>query len=312
MTRRWIFMPCLAAAGLLAGCSTATRWEQPTATPVAAPASASRPAAKPSNASPVVNDPGQPPRSKRGNPAFYEVFGERYYVMASSASYQERGVASWYGKKFHGKPTSSGVPYDMHGMTAAHKSLPLPTRVRVTNLRNGRSVIVTVNDRGPFVDNRLIDMSFAAAKQLDMVTSGTTLVEVEALPFGVSDNPVMASADSAAAPISLPAPVATAQAATGPAVEDSTGVLYLQVGAFGDAGNAERLKSRLQSAGLDGVIIHRDQTEQPALFRVRLGPIVDVAEYDELVRRVGELDIHDPHLVTDLEYSSGSPANSEI
>ena len=103
------------------------------------------------------------PRSRYGNPPFYEVFGKRYYVLSSSVGYVERGVASWYGPGFHKVRTSTGEPYDMYGMTAAHKTLPLPAYVRVTNLQNGRSIVVRVNDRGPFVGNRIIDLSYTAA-----------------------------------------------------------------------------------------------------------------------------------------------------
>jgi rare lipoprotein A (peptidoglycan hydrolase) len=121
------------------------------------------------------------PRSIYGNPPFYDVFGKRYYVMASSVGYVERGVASWYGPGFHKERTSVGEPYDMYGMTAAHKSLPLPAYVRVTNLQNGRSCVVRVNDRGPFVGNRIIDLSYTAAAKLDMLRDGTAMVEVRAL-----------------------------------------------------------------------------------------------------------------------------------
>ena len=107
--------------------------------------------------------------------------GETYKVLDSSQGYQERGVASWYGKKFHGRKTSSQEPYDMYAMTAAHKELPLPTYVRVRNLKNNRSIVVRVNDRGPFIDNRLIDLSYSAALKLDMVRDGTSLVEVTAI-----------------------------------------------------------------------------------------------------------------------------------
>ena len=124
-----------------------------------------------------------------GNPQFYEVFGKRYRVRASSDGYRERGVASWYGRPFHGRPTSSGEMYDMHEMTAAHTSLPLPTWAEVTNLSNGKSVIVKINDRGPFVGERLIDLSHAAASALDIVGSGTARVEVRAL-----DGPPQATA----------------------------------------------------------------------------------------------------------------------
>ena len=121
-------------------------------------------------------------RARRyGNPPFYEVFGKRYYVLSSSVDYVERGVASWYGPGFHEVRTSTGEPYDMYGMTAAHKTLPLPAYVRVTNLQNGRSVVVRVNDRGPFVGNRIIDLSYTAAAKLDMLRNGTAMVEVRAV-----------------------------------------------------------------------------------------------------------------------------------
>ncbi|MEZ5592329.1 MAG: septal ring lytic transglycosylase RlpA family protein [Gammaproteobacteria bacterium] len=126
--------------------------------------------------------PHELPPSRYGNPETYEVFGREYSVQTTSYGYQKRGMASWYGPKFHGKRTSSGTPYDMHQMTAAHKTLPIPTFVQVTRLDTGRSIIVEVNDRGPFVDDRLIDLSYAAAKQLDMVGPGTAPVEVKALP----------------------------------------------------------------------------------------------------------------------------------
>ncbi len=121
------------------------------------------------------------PRSIYGNPPSYEVFGKRYYVMASSVGYVERGVASWYGPGFHKELTSVREPYDMYGMTAAHKTLPLPAYVRVTNLQNGRSCVVRVNDRGPFVGNRIIDLSYTAAAKLDMLRDGTAMVEVRVL-----------------------------------------------------------------------------------------------------------------------------------
>ncbi|MGH8454867.1 MAG: septal ring lytic transglycosylase RlpA family protein [Nevskiales bacterium] len=128
------------------------------------------------------------PRSKYGNPESYEVYGETYHVLPSARGYSERGMASWYGEDFHGKRTSSGEPYNMHAMTAAHKTLPLPSYVRVTNLRNRREVIVRVNDRGPFHDDRLIDLSFAAATELGVVRNGTAEVEVTAV------DPVVAAA----------------------------------------------------------------------------------------------------------------------
>ena len=122
--------------------------------------------------------PKDEPRSKYGNPSSYVVNGRSYHVMDNGNDYVERGIASWYGEKFHGRRTSSGEAYDMYAMTAAHKSLPLPTYVEVTNLQNGKRIIVKVNDRGPFHENRVIDLSWTAAAKLDILGKGTGLVEV--------------------------------------------------------------------------------------------------------------------------------------
>jgi rare lipoprotein A len=210
--------------------------------------------------------PRYEPRSKRGNPPSYEVFGQRYHVMASAEGYRERGVASWYGPDFHAKSTSSGEPYDMYAMTAAHKTLPIPTYVRVTNLENGRSVVVRVNDRGPFVKNRIIDLSYTAAHKLGMTQRGTAFVEVEALTPG---------APRGAAPLAASA---------------GAGRLYLQTGAFGVRQNAEQLAQRLRAAGIgDVAIVAPDRSS--SLHRVRIGPIADVATFDMLADRVQGLGI---------------------
>jgi rare lipoprotein A len=135
---------------------------------------------------PVINVPDAPPAreppSRTGNPESYVVFGKRYHVMGTSEGYRQRGIASWYGPQFHGKKTSSGSPFDMYAITAAHTSLPIPTYARVTNLGNRRTIVVRINDRGPFVDDRVIDLSYAAADKLDMLEQGTAPVEVVALP----------------------------------------------------------------------------------------------------------------------------------
>ncbi len=133
------------------------------------------------------------PRSRYGNPKTYEVMGERYFVLNSAEGYKESGRASWYGTKFHGKRTSSGEAYDMYQMTAAHKTLPLPTYVRVTRKSNGRSVVVKVNDRGPFHTGRIIDLSYAAAARLDLLKEGSAEVEVEALDPGAPAMPAPAT-----------------------------------------------------------------------------------------------------------------------
>ncbi len=261
---------------VLPGCG-AVRWQEPAPT---------KTVQQPSGSTGTVR------KSRRGNPPFYEVYGVRYHVLDSSYGYAERGVASWYGKKFHGRQTSSGEIYDMYAMTAAHKALPLPTQVRVTHLGNGKSVVVTVNDRGPFVHNRIIDLSYAAAQELDMVGAGTALVEVVALAGpGI---PVQAAAPRA--PPAQPAltPVAAPRPAAAPEVR-----VYLQVGAFGDLDNARQLRQRLQRKGLSNVVIRRDAEASPAPYRVRLGPIADVAEYDALVELMAGMEIGETHLVTE-------------
>jgi rare lipoprotein A len=265
----------LLAAGALAlgGCSLGARRAAPaTAVPPPAPAATPSPPANPDGIPDAV--PRQEPRSAHGNPPFYDVMGQRYFVLAGADGYIERGVASWYGPTFHGGSTSSGEQYDMYGMTAAHKTLPLPTYVRVTNLRNGRSVVVRVNDRGPFVANRLIDLSYTAAAKLDMLREGTTLVEVRALTPGVPDDLARSA--------QLPPPT-----------------LYVQAGAFSDQQNAERLNERLHGAGLTSAFVLSPLEGKSHLYRVRLGPVGSVAEFDQLAARLNALGIRDARLAGD-------------
>ena len=233
-----------------------------------APRSTSVPGGVPEDAT-----PREEPRSAYGNGPLYEVFGVRYRVLDSSYAYQERGVASWYGKKFHGQPTSSREPYNMYAMTAAHKTLPLPTYVRIRNLRNNKSAVVRVNDRGPFVDNRIIDLSYAAALKLDLITDGTGLVEVTALSY--DDPPQTASGNN-------------------PRNE-----IFVQVGAFGDADNARRRYDLLRDGGIGKAFVHEDQSRPETLYRVRIGPVADVDQYDSLVAELARLGIRDTHLVTE-------------
>lgn len=276
-----------AAAGLLAGVlllsgCVPTRWPDqagPAPTPVPPVATRTPPPPPPVTlpAPPPRPMPGEElaeplPRSRSGNPLFYDVLGQRYYVLKDSEGYREQGVASWYGGQFHGRRTSSGTVYDMHEFTAAHRTLPLPTLVRVTNLDNGRSVVVTVDDRGPFVKNRLIDLSFAAAKELDIVRTGTGHVEVEA----VRTRP------------------ATSTANADPGLDH-----YLQVGAFRDEANALRLKQDLESKDVGNVVIRYDEAVRPGVYRVRVGPIQGTAEYDALASRLAALSIANPRLVTE-------------
>ena len=182
-------MVVLIVAAVLQGCSLVTSGQPGPAGP-RGPAEAARASSQPPSGSDIADlldtpdaVPLQEFKTRGGNPERYEVFGRTYAVLESSRGYVERGLASWYGKDFHELLTSSGEPYDMYGMSAAHRSLPLPTYVRVTSLENGRSVVVRVNDRGPFVDTqqRIIDLSFTAALKLGVVGPGTMRVEVQAL-----------------------------------------------------------------------------------------------------------------------------------
>ncbi len=247
--------------------------------------------------------PRPEPRSRYGNGPVYEVLGKRYTVMNSSKDYQERGVASWYGKKFHGNLTSNRETYNMYAMTAAHKTLPLPTYVRVRNLRNNKSVVVRVNDRGPFVHNRIIDLSYAAALKLDMVRDGTSLVEVTAINFDepAGDRPVRRSVPAASA--SGDPPPTAAREPDPVAVERSSTItsnlVYVQVGAFGDRANAERRLGALSLAGIQKAFIHEERTPERTLFRVRIGPVDDVIQYDILVEELENIGITDPYLITE-------------
>jgi len=211
--------------------------------------------------------PRNEPKASYGNHSPYEVYGKKYYVLDSSAGYRQRGTASWYGSKFHGRRTSSGEPYDMHLATAAHKTLPLPTYAEVTNLDNGKKVIVKINDRGPFKSDRLIDLSYGAALRLDMLGSGTAPVEVR-----VIDTSSMK--------------VATA----GQADEPDT---WLQAGAYGQRGGAEALAARLAQADLKPVSIHNGDN----LYRVWLGPYNSSLEINAVIQRAVELGFDRPHKV---------------
>ena len=230
--------------------------------------------------------PRAEPRSSHGNPPFYEVYGQRYQVRASADNYVERGVASWYGPDFQGHDTSSGERYDMYGMTAAHKTLPIPCYARITNLSNGRSVLVRINDRGPFVDNRIVDLSYSAATRLDIVRTGTAFVELRTVG---PDEPLVAATlpSVAAAPPPDATPVAVPVA------------LYIQVGAFADPGNAQRVVDRLQSAGVAHVFSLASAASGPVLRRVRVGPITTVEEFDRLAAQLATLGYPEAQLAND-------------
>jgi rare lipoprotein A len=237
------------------------------------------------------------PRSRYGNPPFYEVFGKRYIVLPSSAGYVERGVASWYGPGFHEERTSTGEPYDMFGMTAAHKTLPLPVYVRVTNLQNGRSIVVRVNDRGPFVGNRIIDLSYTAAAKLDMLRNGTAFVEVRAIDPTVPEPVVLAAMPAAPPAASLP-PALTPPSTPAPPAPLATG-LFIQAGAFANPTNAERLADKLRGGGYGTVFVRESDIAGRKFYRVRIGPVADVTEFDRVVAALAQAGVGDAHLALD-------------
>ncbi len=216
--------------------------------------------------------PRAEPRSRYGNPESYVVFGQTYRLQKSARGHVERGLASWYGPGFHAERTSSGEPYDMYAMTAAHKTLPIPAYVRVTHLENGRSVVVKVNDRGPFVGDRIIDLSYTAAHKLGMLRSGTAPVEIRVLEPGEA----------------TPTPSLTASSTP------SIGVThYVQAGAFGARVNAEAMLTRLRSAGIDNVLIREVTIAGRQWFRVQAGPVDQASAVDALVERLRRAGVPD-------------------
>ncbi|MCB1762652.1 MAG: septal ring lytic transglycosylase RlpA family protein [Gammaproteobacteria bacterium] len=223
------------------------------------------------------------PRSRYGNPDSYWIFGKRYQVMNDGRGYRETGIASWYGTKFHGRYTSNREPYDMYAMTAAHTSLPLPTYVRVNNLQNGRSIVVRVNDRGPFHDNRIIDLSYAAATKLGILERGTGLVEV----IAIDPRQPLPQQLSVVAQQQPPSPV------------DANPDMFIQVGAFSNRHNADRLRLQLQSKLDRPVRIHAGQHQGQDYFRVQVGPLADIEQSDVVARKLLQLGMNEMHIITD-------------
>jgi rare lipoprotein A len=240
------------------------------------------------------------PRSAYGNKSPYTVLGHTYRVLPSAKGYVERGIASFYGNKFHGYKTSSLENYDMYKFSAAHKTLPLPSYARVTNLANGKSVIVRINDRGPFHENRLIDLSYAAAVKIGIWPKGTGMVEVRAI--------------DPSHPEATPPPVAVVNGQLQPATPSTRGepagaasvpvlgshpAIYLQVGAFADASNAERLAQRLRAANLGAVQVNEVQSNGRTVRRVRVGPLPDAEQADAIARRIEAMGLPHPQVAVD-------------
>ena len=262
------FLPVLALV-LLAGCTTRHEHALDTASVRDGP-----PADIPVNIDAIPDAvPRFEPRTGAGNPDSYQVLGKTYKVRKSSKGYVQQGIASWYGTKFHGQRTSNGEPYDMFSMTAAHKTLPIPTYVRVTHLGNRRSIVVRINDRGPFHDNRIIDLSYVAAAKLGITKNGTGLVEIRALE-----------------PEQLP------QHAAGAA---PVSAVYLQIGAFNDRSNALRLKNRLAAHHLPEPRIHSAVEHDSTLYKVQLGPLESAKQAETLDKKLASIGITDIRYITE-------------
>ena len=210
--------------------------------------------------------PKNEPRARYGNHSPYTVLGKTYTVLPTSKGYHERGIASWYGSKFHGRRTSSGEPYDMHLATAAHKSLPLPTYAEVTNLDNGRKMTVKINDRGPFHEDRIIDLSYAAAIKLGVDQTGTARIDVRAIDVNTSERSAVKLADGT----------------------------FLQVGAFRKRKTADNLAGKMMAAQLKPVSIQKSR----GLYKVWIGPYASEREIEASMRRVVELGYERPHKVS--------------
>ena len=221
--------------------------------------------------------PKREPKSRYGNPESYVVFGKRYYVMDSGKGYIEKGIASWYGTKFHGRRTSSGETYDMYAMTAAHKSLPLPTYVKVTNLSNDKFIVVKVNDRGPFHENRIIDLSYTAAIKLDIIQKGTGLVEVKAIDPEEPKEDNLVKDDKIS-------------------TQDTS--FYIQVGTFSKLESAKILKQKLGSFGDNLIKISNVIVSGNTLYRVRIGPFTDTKLSDSIVSKLSDFGIFEHRIVT--------------
>jgi rare lipoprotein A len=227
-----------------------------------------------------------------GNKTPYTVLGKTYHVNFNTRGFSETGYASWYGKKFHGNKTSNGEVYDMFAMTAAHKTLAIPSYVRVTNLENGSSAVVRVNDRGPFHDGRIIDLSYAAAKKLGFHNKGTAKVHIEVIaPDLPAPGTQVASAGSMPATATLPAGSAAAIANAAP----GTPMTYLQLGAFSKHETASALVDKASAATGAKVQVRPEPARN--LYKVVIGPIMDNFELINLRQKLADAQLPEPHLV---------------
>lgn len=239
----------------------------------------------------VANTPDATPDNeglcRYGNPDCYDVDGQKYYVMKSAQGYCQTGLASWYGTKFHGRKTSSREPYDMFAMTAASRNLPIPTYVEVTNLENGKTIVVKVNDRGPFVSDRIIDLSYAAATKLGFANKGTANVKVRAIDTHRAQSDKFKEeillADKEIPeivinPLELPAPTQSAKAITLSR--------YLQFGAFSNEENAKHLKAEIATYIDTEILINTGSSKGKPIYRVQIGPFDSESTSNEMIEKL--------------------------
>ena len=215
--------------------------------------------------------PKSEPLSEYGNHSPYRVHGKVYQVNSNPQGYTQSGKASWYGKKFHGRKTSNQETFDMYKLTAAHKTLPLPSYVEVTNLKNDKKVVVKVNDRGPFVGDRIIDLSYAAAKALDFVHEGIADVHIRVVnsPKDLVQKPI------------------------------KQGLTYLQLGAFSDKNAAYNLaKKASELLGIETFVTILS-TRNGALHRVRIGPVASESKVNSLINKIAANGIPDAKVITE-------------
>lgn len=255
------------------------------AAPINVPQIGSSSDGRPANSVDVSKIPNAQPapvvRTRAGNAPQYTVLGKTYRVLPDSYGYQKRGEASWYGTKFHGRRTANGEVYNMFGMTAAHKTLPIPSYVRVTHVGNGRSIIVRINDRGPFHGNRIIDLSYAAAKKLGVIATGVALVDVVDVTPSARGSSVTSRSNETK---SLREPAQLVPDIVSPRAKNE---IYLQLGAFQQQQSAEALRSKASTVATQSVDV---VTGSDNLHRVFVGPISspqEVLRVQYLLRQKG-------------------------
>ncbi|TVZ37817.1 rare lipoprotein A [Alteromonadaceae bacterium 2753L.S.0a.02] len=279
-------LSALVLLGLIAGCESPSRYQQKTDS-------------GPSQSMSVDHIPDAVPkveiRTTAGNKSPYRVNGKTYHVMQKPEGYREEGIASWYGQKFHGHLTSNGEIYNMYAMTAAHKTLPIPSYVRVTNKTNGRSVIVRVNDRGPFHSGRVIDLTYAAAKKIGIADTGTGKVLVEYIDPRRYVAPTSPRASSNKAPKagSVEPLAPTPENANGYQIPENT---FLQVGAFSQKNSAMALQQRIAKLTQYPVSVVVPSGAK-ALYKVRIGPLKDNFDLLTLRQKLADAKMPTPHVV---------------